>query len=199
MSDLRAPRSTYRLQISAEFDLHAAAGVVDYLPTLGADWMYLSPLLTAEPGSNHGYDVVDHARRSTRPAAATRVFAATRRVRRTPHGLGVLVDIVPNHVGVGSPVVNRWWWDVLTHGASSRYAEAFDIDWEFGGGRLRIPVLGDEDAARSSRSSTDGRAPLPRAPLPAPAPTRPSGCDAADGASTGSTTSSSTGDAPTRS
>ena len=140
--DRRVPRSTYRLQISRQFDLDAAASVVDYLAELGADWVYVSPLLTAEPGSNHGYDVVDHG--SVDPARGGNDgldrFAAAAHAA----GLGVLVDIVPNHVGVASPLVNRWWWDVLLHGRGSRYADAFDIDWDFGGGRLRIPILGDE-------------------------------------------------------
>ncbi len=140
----RTPRSTYRLQISAEFDLAAAAEIVDYVQLLGADWVYLSPLLTAEPGSNHGYDVVDHAQvdEARGGNAGLDQLASTARAA----GLGVLVDIVPNHVGVASPFVNRWWWDVLENGASSQYSEAFDIDWEFGAGRLRIPVLGDEAA-----------------------------------------------------
>ncbi|MET0911073.1 MAG: malto-oligosyltrehalose synthase [Ilumatobacteraceae bacterium] len=138
----RTPTSTYRLQISASFDLSAAAGLVDYVRLLGADWLYLSPLLTAEPGSNHGYDVVDHGQVDEARGGAAGLDELARAARAA--GLGVLVDIVPNHVGVASPVVNRWWWDVLQHGESSRYAEAFDIDWEFGAGRLRIPVLGDE-------------------------------------------------------
>ena len=58
--------------------------------------------------------------------------------------MGVLVDIVPNHVGIASPAVNRWWWDVLQNGPGSRFAEAFDIDWDAADGRLRIPVLGDD-------------------------------------------------------
>ena len=61
-------------------------------------------------------------------------------------GLGVLIDIVPNHMGVATPAKNAWWWDVLQHGRGSRYASAFDIDWDFGSGKVRIPVLGDGDA-----------------------------------------------------
>ena len=59
--------------------------------------------------------------------------------------MGVLVDIVPNHVGVAQPAGNAWWWSVLTHGRASPYADAFDIDWAAGGGRLRLPVVGDDD------------------------------------------------------
>src|SRR5690606_11298920 len=65
-------------------------------------------------------------------------------------GMGVLVDIVPNHMGVATPIENPWWWDLLTHGRESRYAEAFDVDWDFGEGRLRIPVLADDAGDRSA-------------------------------------------------
>ncbi|RDV46017.1 malto-oligosyltrehalose synthase [Leifsonia sp. ku-ls] len=142
--------STYRLQISPSFTLRDAAQVLDHLQRLGADWVYLSPLLEAEPGSMHGYDVVDHSRvdESRGGPDALREFSDAAHAR----GLKVLVDIVPNHMGVATPAVNAWWWDVLQHGPESRFASYFDIDWEFGHGRLRLPVLGDgpdeEDALR---------------------------------------------------
>ncbi len=137
------PRSTYRLQITQDFDLDAAAGLVDYLSALGVDWLYLSPLLKAEGGSTHGYDVVDPtvvdpARGG--PDALARLSEVAKRV-----GMGILADIVPNHMGVATPAQNAWWWDLLTYGRQSRYAEAFDVDWDFGGGKIRIPVLGDGD------------------------------------------------------
>ena len=138
---MTAPISTYRLQIRQSFDLSQAASIVDYLAELGADWVYLSPLLTAEQGSDHGYDVTDHS--SIDPvrggSAGLEALAAAARDR----GLGVLIDIVPNHMGVATPEQNAWWWDLLTHGRQSRYAEAFDVDWDFGGGKIRIPVLGE--------------------------------------------------------
>lgn len=138
---MRAPLSTYRLQIRRSFDLDSAAGVVDYVRDLGADWLYLSPLLEAEEGSDHGYDVVDHSRIDPARGGA----AALERLASAAHeaGLGILVDIVPNHMGVETPAHNAWWWDLLKHGHASRYAEAFDVDWDFGGGKVRIPVLGD--------------------------------------------------------
>ncbi|MHA6668314.1 malto-oligosyltrehalose synthase [Homoserinimonas sp. A447] len=136
------PRSTYRLQIRASFDLDAAAAVVDYLTLLGADWLYLSPLLTAEEGSDHGYDVVDSS--AIDPARGGLAGLDRFSAAATVAGRGVLVDVVPNHVGVASPRANAWWWDVLTHGQASRYAEAFDVDWEAGAGRIRLPVLGDD-------------------------------------------------------
>ncbi|ALX66327.1 malto-oligosyltrehalose synthase [Microbacterium sp. XT11] len=136
----RRPLSTYRLQISPRFTLDDAAAVVPYIRELGASWVYVSPLLTATPGSDHGYDVVDHSR--VDPArggdeALVRFAAAARR-----EGLGILVDIVPNHMGVAVPRANPWWWDMLRLGRSSRHAVAFDIDASRGDGRLRLPILG---------------------------------------------------------
>ncbi|MDQ1129430.1 malto-oligosyltrehalose synthase [Microbacterium sp. SORGH_AS_0888] len=136
----RLSSSTYRLQIRPALDLQAAAGLVPYLRDLGVGWVYLSPLLRATSGSDHGYDVVDPscvdpARGG--PAGLARLSAAAREA-----GLGVLVDIVPNHMGVAVPSENPWWWDVLRLGRASRHADAFDIDWDAGGGRVRLPILG---------------------------------------------------------
>ena len=139
---MRTPASTYRLQIRESFDLNAAATIAGYVHDLGADWLYLSPLLKAEEGSDHGYDVVDHSLIDPARGGRAGLDAASAAARAL--GLGVLVDIVPNHVGVATPKQSLWWWDLLTHGCQSRYAEAFDVDWDFGGGRVRIPVLGDE-------------------------------------------------------
>ncbi|MEP6481547.1 MAG: malto-oligosyltrehalose synthase [Rhodoglobus sp.] len=139
---MTVPVSTYRLQVRPSFDLVAAAELVDYLAALGAGWVYLSPLLTAEQGSDHGYDVVDHSRVDPARGGAAGLEALASAAHA--HGMGVLVDIVPNHMGVATPIDNAWWWHVLARGRASKYAEAFDIDWGFGGGRLRIPVLGDD-------------------------------------------------------
>ncbi len=145
----RRPASTYRVQVSADFPLTAAAELADYLRTLGADWFYLSPLLAATPGSTHGYDVVDHSRVDPQRGGPDGLERLSRAAGS--RGIGVLVDIVPNHMGVGVPHANAWWWDVLTHGQHSVHAHAFDIDWAAGGGRVRIPVLGKSiaDAAAS--------------------------------------------------
>lgn len=136
------PLSTYRLQIRSSFDLNAAASVTGYLRDLGVDWAYLSPLLKATEGSDHGYDVVDPSLVDPARGGAEGLdrFAASAR----DAGLGILVDTVPNHMGVAVPSQNPWWWDLLTYGRDSRYAEAFDVDWQFGGGRIRVPVLGGE-------------------------------------------------------
>ena len=138
--------STYRLQVTDQQNLPAIAGLADYLHALGVDWLYLSPLLTAHAGSQHGYDVIDH----TSVDAARGGREGLDLLATTAHrlGMGVLVDIVPNHVGVADAMTSRWWNDVLTHGRASRYAEAFDIDWEFGGGKVRLPVLGDDAELR---------------------------------------------------
>ena len=139
------PVSTYRLQITADFDLFQAAGLVDYLSSLGADWVYISPILRSTKGSDHGYDVVDNS--IVDPARGGPEGLAALSKACHDAGLGLLVDIVPNHLGVADATQTAWWWDVLETGRDSRYAEAFDIDWDFAGGKLRVPVLGDgEDA-----------------------------------------------------
>jgi (1->4)-alpha-D-glucan 1-alpha-D-glucosylmutase len=139
---VRTPASTYRLQIRRGFTLFDAARRVPYLKSLGVDWLYLSPILTAEQGSDHGYDVTDPSSVDPERGGAEGLAAVSRAARE--HGMGVLVDIVPNHVGVASPPQNPWWWSLLKEGRGSRYAEAFDVDWDFGGGRIRIPVLGSD-------------------------------------------------------
>jgi (1->4)-alpha-D-glucan 1-alpha-D-glucosylmutase len=145
---VRIPRSTYRLQITAAFDLAAAEGVLDYVVALGADWIYLSPLLTSADGSDHGYDVVDHASVDPvrgGPEGLRRLAAAV-----AAAGRGILVDIVPNHMGVDDPHRNGWWWDLLRSGQDSRSAEAFDVDWAAGGGKVLLPALGDEAPGEGS-------------------------------------------------
>jgi (1->4)-alpha-D-glucan 1-alpha-D-glucosylmutase len=142
--------STYRLQLrgplsGSSFTFDDAVALVDYLDELGVTHLYLSPILTASAGSAHGYDVTDPTTVSAElggPEALTRLAAARAR------GLGLIVDIVPNHVGVDRPDANRWWWDVLTHGRESVYASFFDIDWESDNGvngRIALPVLGSDD------------------------------------------------------
>ncbi|MGA0568545.1 malto-oligosyltrehalose synthase [Rathayibacter sp. KR2-224] len=137
------PTSTYRLQITSEFTLGDAASLCSYLGRLGVGWVYLSPLLRAEPGSMHGYDVIDHSLIDPERGGAeafSRVADAAR-----AEGMGILIDIVPNHMGVATPELNAWWWDLLQHGKESRFAGAFDVDWDAADGRIRIPVLGDGD------------------------------------------------------
>ncbi|CAB4690626.1 MAG: malto-oligosyltrehalose synthase [Actinobacteria bacterium] len=139
----RVPTSTYRLQITEDFDLLAATSRLAYLHDLGVDWVYLSPLLAAEPGSDHGYDVVAHDHVDESRGGEAGLAALSAEARRL--GMGVLVDIVPNHVGVATPTDDQWWWDVLKLGRESEHATAFDVDWAAGDGRIRIPVVGDDD------------------------------------------------------
>lgn len=142
-SETRTPHSTYRLQVSQDFDLHAAAGVLPYLHDLGVDWVYLSPILASEPGSTHGYDVVAFDHIDEERGGEAGLAAVSAEARRL--GMGILVDIVPNHVGVATPSEDPWWWDVLRLGRASEHANAFDVDWAAGDGRIVIPVIGDDD------------------------------------------------------
>src|SRR4051812_34017468 len=134
------PAGTYRVQIRPEFTLTAAAELADYLADLGVSDMYTAPLLAATPGSQHGYDVVDHSRVNPELGGEDgrrQLLGALRAA-----GLGMVVDIVPNHMGVAVPSANPAWWDVLKHGRESPFAAWFDIDW--GSGRLLLPVLADD-------------------------------------------------------
>ncbi len=137
------PTSTYRVQVRPQFDLDTAADLAPYLADLGVTHLYSAPILTATPGSEHGYDVVDPTRVNPElggPEALDRLVAALR-----SRGLGLVVDIVPNHLGVRAPEANPAWWSVLRDGPESPYAAWFDIDWNRG--PLMIPVLADESAA----------------------------------------------------
>ena len=139
------PLSTYRLQMRSDcFTFADALDVLDYLADLGVSHLYLSPILTAVEGSTHGYDVTDPGTVSAAlggPEGLARLSAAAQ-----GRGMGLIVDIVPNHVGVEHPEQNRWWRDVLEHGRSSPYATFFDIDWDLDpDGRIVLPVLGSDD------------------------------------------------------
>ena len=143
------PSSTYRIQFSSATTLQQGADLVPYLDALGVGAVYASPLLEAGTGSNHGYDVVDPTRISGERGGeeGRRALVAAVRAR----GMGFLLDIVPNHVGVDVAPANPWWWDVLTHGEASRYASYFDIDWS--AGPLLVPILdADEEKALSELS-----------------------------------------------
>ncbi|MCV7256487.1 malto-oligosyltrehalose synthase [Mycobacterium hackensackense] len=141
---MAAVLSTYRLQLRGDsFTFADAEKLLDYLAELGVSHLYLSPILTANAGSTHGYDVTDPTTVSAELGGAEglqRLSAAAR-----ARGLGLVVDIVPNHVGVESPRDNPWWWDVLTHGRKSAFASFFDIDWDLADGRVVLPVLGSDD------------------------------------------------------
>ncbi|MBW5486827.1 malto-oligosyltrehalose synthase, partial [Streptomyces bambusae] len=138
--EVRSPTATYRLQLRPEFRFEAAGAAVPYLAALGVSHLHLSPVLEAVPGSAHGYDVTDHTRvrGGLGGEAGLRALAQTAR----GHGLGLVLDIVPNHMAVPSPLrLNGPLWEVLRTGPGSPYARWFDIDWRAGGGQVLLPVL----------------------------------------------------------
>jgi (1->4)-alpha-D-glucan 1-alpha-D-glucosylmutase len=137
------PAATYRVQVRPEFPLSATAELAGYLRDLGVSHLYTSPLLTATPGSQHGYDVVDH--RAVNPEIGGEDGRRTLVAALRDAGLGLVVDIVPNHAGIAVPAANHAWWDVLKHGREAHHAGWFDIDWARG--RLVVPVLADEPDA----------------------------------------------------
>ena len=143
MSD-RVVRGTYRLQLTQDFGFDAAADLIDYFAALGVSHLYLSPILTARPGSTHGYDVVD-------PTTVSEVLggeAALRRLAGAAHaaGLGLVADIVPNHLGIGPD--NEAWQYLLAEGQSGEGGRVFDVDWHpalpGAEGKVILPVLGEQ-------------------------------------------------------
>ncbi|MEP9380281.1 malto-oligosyltrehalose synthase [Aquabacter sp. CN5-332] len=140
---MRAPRATVRLQFHEDFPLDAAIPLLDYFANLGISHIYASPLLTSRRGSRHGYDTVDHGTLDPEvggEAALGRLVAALRE-----RGMGLILDIVPNHMGVGG-ADNRVWLDVLEWGRDSAYADVFDINWTPADaaleGKVLVPFLG---------------------------------------------------------
>ncbi|MET9435680.1 malto-oligosyltrehalose synthase [Streptomyces sp. NPDC006551] len=138
MTPSPTPTATYRLQLQPDFPFASAERAVPHLAGLGVSHLHLSPVLEAVPGSAHGYDVTDHraVRAELGGEDGLRSLAATARA----HGLGLVVDLVPNHMAA-SPRYNHALRDVLREGPGSPYARWFDIDWEAGDGRILLPVL----------------------------------------------------------
>ncbi|MBL1099955.1 malto-oligosyltrehalose synthase [Streptomyces coffeae] len=154
-ADPKAPTSTYRLQLQPGFPFEAARRAVPYLASLGLSHLHLSPVLEAQPGSTHGYDVVDHSavRAELGGERGLRSLAGTARA----HGLGLIVDIVPNHMAAPVPErLNRPLWEVLREGPASPYARWFDIDWAEHGGKLLLPVLGGPLGEELKRLAVEG-------------------------------------------
>ncbi|NUU22927.1 MAG: malto-oligosyltrehalose synthase, partial [Streptomycetaceae bacterium] len=157
------PTGTYRLQLQPGFGFAEAAGAVPYLAALGVSHLYLSPILRAVPGSRHGYDVIDHSCISPELGGepAFRELAA----RAQAHGLGIVVDIVPNHMAIPVPEsLNRPFWSVLEEGPASPFADWFDIEWDAWGGRVLLPVLGAplDEALREIRVEDEAGRPVVR-------------------------------------
>ena len=137
------PRATYRIQFHAGFRFDQAAALADYLADLGISHLYASPIATARAGSTHGYDNVDPTRINPELGgeAGFRAMADALRAR----GIGIILDIVPNHMAVGG-ADNAWWLDVLEKGEASPFARYFDVDWRPADpalhGKLLAPFLG---------------------------------------------------------
>ncbi|MFD9796204.1 malto-oligosyltrehalose synthase [Streptomyces sp. NPDC059070] len=148
------PTATYRLQLQPDFPFAAAEAAVPRLASLGVSHLHLSPVLESVPGSTHGYDVVDHARVREELGGEE----GLRRLARTARaaGLGLVLDIVPNHMAA-APRHNRQLWEVLREGPRSPYAKWFDIDWEAGGGRVLLPVLAGPLGGELARLRVDRR------------------------------------------
>jgi (1->4)-alpha-D-glucan 1-alpha-D-glucosylmutase len=138
----RIPIATYRLQFHANFGFADACKILDYLAQLGISDVYASPILTSRRGSTHGYDGTDPTRID--PALGGEEGFAVFQQELQKRGMGLLLDIVPNHMAANSE--NRWWMDVLENGPDSAFASYFDIDWHPGAknmdGRILMPVLG---------------------------------------------------------
>ena len=161
------PFATYRVQLTKDFGFEQAASLIPYLKELGISHLYASPFLKARPGSTHGYDIVDHDRLN--PELGGDEGFAFLAAALKEHGLGLILDFVPNHMGVGR-ADNAWWLDVLEWGQKSPYADVFDIDWNALPHRrhpgLLLPILGRLTVTpcrpeRSSSSSTLRMAPSP--------------------------------------
>jgi len=140
----RTPRASYRIQLHPGFTLHDAAETVEYVAALGVSHLYTSPCLQAAAGSTHGYDVVNPRKVSRDLGGDEGHERLCRALAR--HGMGRVLDVVPNHMAMIGPE-NAWWWDVLENGPSSPYADTFDVDWEpaeaWMQNRILLPLLGD--------------------------------------------------------
>jgi (1->4)-alpha-D-glucan 1-alpha-D-glucosylmutase len=138
------PAATYRLQFRNGFTFRDAERLVPYLHDLGISHVYCSPYLKARAGSTHGYDIVDHNALDPEVGDEDAFASFVAALRR--HGMGQILDFVPNHAGIGS-AENAWWQDVLEYGRASPFAAFFDIDWEPAAsglrGRVLLPFLGD--------------------------------------------------------
>ena len=140
---MRPFAATARLQFHKDFTMDAATALVPYFASLGISHLYASPLLTSRPGSTHGYDIVDHNQIDPELGGEDALRRMVAELRR--HRMGLVLDIVPNHMGVGG-ADNAWWLDVLEWGRAAAHAEYFDIDWDPPDaslrGRMLAPFLG---------------------------------------------------------
>src|SRR4051812_40741115 len=126
---MRIPRATYRLQLNKDFTFGHAEALLDYFASLGISDLYLSPINTAPADSTHNYDVWNY--QEINPALGGREGFESLIAAAKERGIGILVDFVPNHMGIAG-CGNPWWRDVLKHGPKSKYADFFDICWDDG-------------------------------------------------------------------
>jgi (1->4)-alpha-D-glucan 1-alpha-D-glucosylmutase len=144
----RVPLATYRLQLGPDLTFDDAAGLVSYLAALGISDCYTSPIFQTASDGAHGYDIADHNRLRDELGGEAAFWRFADALRR--HGLGLVLDVVPNHMGIAS-ARNAWWWDVLEHGPASPCAPFFDIDWQPVKAELKdkvlLPILGDQYGA----------------------------------------------------
>src|SRR5258705_5140512 len=137
------PIATYRVQLTADFDFDATASIVPYLKSLGITHLYASPFMKARKGSTHGYDIVDHTQLNPELGGEAGFERLSRVLKQ--HDLGLILDFVPNHVGVHF-ADNPWWLDVLEWGPTSPHAVSFDIDWDIlpyrARGGVLLPIIG---------------------------------------------------------
>ena len=145
MTSRPRPEATYRLQLHAGFTFRDALRIVPYLRDLGITHCYASPYLKARPGSTHGYNIIDHS--ALNPEIGNEEEHGRFVAALHAHGLGLILDMVPNHMSVATND-NAWWNDVLENGPASRYAGYFDIAWEAAPraqlhNKVLLPALGE--------------------------------------------------------
>jgi (1->4)-alpha-D-glucan 1-alpha-D-glucosylmutase len=141
----RVPSATYRLQFNRLFTFADARHLLAYLDELGISDVYASPYLRARAESTHGYDIADHNQLNPAVGDEAEYDALVNELHA--HGMGQILDVVPNHMGIGEST-NSWWMDVLENGPSSRFAPFFDIDWHPLKAELEnkvlLPILGQQ-------------------------------------------------------
>ena len=152
------PTATYRLQLTPDFDFDAAAAVVPYLKALGVSHLYASPFMKARKGSTHGYDIVDHTKFNPELGGEAGFERLSQALKQ--HDLGLILDFVPNHVGVHF-ADNPWWLDVLEWGQASPHAVSFDIDWDIlpyrARGGVLLPIIGSSYGEALEKGEIDLR------------------------------------------
>jgi len=145
LEPIHVPASTYRLQFNRSFTFEQAAELVDYLDDLGVGACYASPFLRARSGSLHGYDITDHSQINTEIGTLEQFRNFAQKLKE--RGMGLIVDVVPNHMCI-TDASNQWWWDVLENGPSSPFSRVFDVDWhppkEELANKVLLPFLGDQ-------------------------------------------------------